>query len=71
MIIICWHSLGFLINFRQPQDNSYLFEESTFATRSKVCANCTWVWRKNDGLQKFDQKSNAGVRKGVFPVLSL
>ena len=26
---------------------------------------------KNDGLQKFDQKSNAGVRKGVFPVLSL
>ena len=25
MIIICWHSLGFLINFRQPQDNSYLF----------------------------------------------
>lgn len=30
------------------------FEESTFATRSKVCANCTWVWRKNDGLQKFD-----------------
>ena len=47
------------------------FEESTFATRSKVCANCTWVWRKNDGLQTFDQKSNAGVRKGVFPVLSL
>lgn len=47
------------------------FEEITFATRSKVCANCTWVWRKNDGLQKFDQKSNAGVRKGVFPLLSL
>ena len=47
------------------------FEEITFATRSKVCANCTWVWRKNDRLQKFDQKSNAGVRKGVFPVLSL
>lgn len=22
------------------------FEEITFATRSKVCANCTWVWRK-------------------------
>lgn len=25
MIIICWHSCGFLLNIRQPQDNSHLF----------------------------------------------
>ena len=37
MIIICWHSLGFLINFRQPQDNSYLFfEESTVCAASGI-----------------------------------
>ena len=33
--------------------------------------NGKYYFYKNDGLQNFDQKSNAGVRKGVFPVLSL
>lgn len=43
------------------------FEESTFATRSKVCANCTWVWRKNDGLQKFDQKAMQASERAYSP----
>lgn len=43
------------------------FEEITFATRSKVCANCTWVWRKMTDYKRLIKKAMQASERAYSP----